>query len=82
MYETHAVYQCKSKMTKCNITRAEVHSVIFVYVKSCWCVYLCRHQDAEEGLIAYEECGEKSTIPYHIKDLDGGIYPQLGDKVR
>ncbi|XP_077080142.1 cold shock domain-containing protein E1 isoform X7 [Siphateles boraxobius] len=38
-------------------------------------------QDAEEGLIAYEESGEKSTIPYHIKDLDGGIYPQLGDKV-
>ncbi|XP_056117082.1 cold shock domain-containing protein E1 isoform X7 [Rhinichthys klamathensis goyatoka] len=38
-------------------------------------------KDAEEGLIAYEESGEKSTIPYHIKDLDGGIYPQLGDKV-
>lgn len=45
-------------------------------------VYLCRHQDAEEGLIAYEESGEKSTLPYHIKDLEGGVYPQLGDKVR
>ncbi|KAG1932961.1 cold shock domain-containing protein E1 isoform X4 [Pimephales promelas] len=40
-----------------------------------------KEKDAEEGLIAYEESGEKSTIPYHIKDLDGGIYPQLGDKV-
>ncbi|XP_065102968.1 cold shock domain-containing protein E1 isoform X9 [Paramisgurnus dabryanus] len=38
-------------------------------------------QDAEEGLITYEDEGEKQSIPYHVKDLDGGIYPQLGDKV-
>ncbi|XP_051760491.1 cold shock domain-containing protein E1 isoform X1 [Ctenopharyngodon idella] len=40
-----------------------------------------KEKDAEEGLIAYEESGEKSTLPYHIKDLEGGVYPQLGDKV-
>ncbi|KTF76563.1 hypothetical protein cypCar_00037213 [Cyprinus carpio] len=38
-------------------------------------------KDAEEGLIAYEESGVKSTLPYYIKDLEGGAYPQLGDKV-
>jgi len=72
-------------MTKSIITRAEVLSVVYMLKKVVGPnvnMYLCRHQDAEEGLIAYEESGEKSTIPYHIKDLDGGIYPQLGDKVR
>lgn len=44
-------------------------------------VNLCFHQDAEEGLIAYEDVGVKTTLPYHIKDLEGGVYPQLGDKV-
>uniref|UniRef100_A0A3B4C184 Cold shock domain-containing protein E1 n=1 Tax=Pygocentrus nattereri TaxID=42514 RepID=A0A3B4C184_PYGNA len=38
-------------------------------------------QDAEEGVIAYEDCGVKLTVPYHIKDLDGCVFPQLGDKV-
>ncbi|XP_073723990.1 cold shock domain-containing protein E1 isoform X4 [Misgurnus anguillicaudatus] len=40
-----------------------------------------KEKDAEEGLITYEDEGEKQSIPYHVKDLDGGIYPQLGDKV-
>ncbi|XP_052460389.1 cold shock domain-containing protein E1 isoform X4 [Carassius gibelio] len=40
-----------------------------------------KEKDAEEGSIAYEESGVKSTIPYYIKDLEGGAYPQLGDKV-
>uniref|UniRef100_A0A8C2DYG2 Cold shock domain-containing protein E1 n=1 Tax=Cyprinus carpio TaxID=7962 RepID=A0A8C2DYG2_CYPCA len=40
-----------------------------------------KEKDAEEGLIAYEESGVKSTLPYYIKDLEGGAYPQLGDKV-
>ncbi|XP_056628665.1 cold shock domain-containing protein E1 isoform X4 [Triplophysa dalaica] len=38
-------------------------------------------KEAEEGLIVYEEDGVKNTIPYHVKDLEGGIYPQLGDKL-
>ena len=38
-------------------------------------------QDAEEGLVAYEDCGVKLTVTYHIKDLEGAAIPQLGDKV-
>ncbi|XP_026108745.1 cold shock domain-containing protein E1-like isoform X3 [Carassius auratus] len=38
-------------------------------------------KEAEEGLIAYEESGVKNTLPYYIKDLEGGAYPQVGDKV-
>ncbi|XP_043103927.1 cold shock domain-containing protein E1 isoform X3 [Puntigrus tetrazona] len=38
-------------------------------------------KDAEEGLIAYEDSGVKSTLPYYIKDLEGCAYPQVGDKV-
>uniref|UniRef100_A0A8D0AV51 Cold shock domain-containing protein E1 n=1 Tax=Sander lucioperca TaxID=283035 RepID=A0A8D0AV51_SANLU len=37
--------------------------------------------EAEEGVIAYEDCGVKLTVPYHNKDLEGGGYPQVGDKV-
>ncbi|XP_048467831.1 cold shock domain-containing protein E1 isoform X9 [Rhincodon typus] len=37
--------------------------------------------DAEEGIIAYEEAGIRMTVPYHIKDLEGGAIPQLGDKI-
>ncbi|KAA0714099.1 Cold shock domain-containing protein E1 N-ras upstream gene protein [Triplophysa tibetana] len=40
-----------------------------------------KEKEAEEGLIVYEEDGVKNTIPYHVKDLEGGIYPQLGDKL-
>ncbi|KAF3860074.1 hypothetical protein F7725_000329 [Dissostichus mawsoni] len=39
-----------------------------------------KEKEAEEGVIAYEDCGEKLTVPYHNKDLEGG-YPQVGDKV-
>ncbi|XP_044067123.1 cold shock domain-containing protein E1 isoform X13 [Siniperca chuatsi] len=38
-------------------------------------------KEAEEGVIAYEDCGVKLTVPYHAKDLEGGSYPQVGDKV-
>ncbi|CAN9515831.1 unnamed protein product [Ophioblennius macclurei] len=37
-------------------------------------------QEAEEGVIAYDDCGVKLTVPYHAKDLEGG-HPQVGDKV-
>ncbi|XP_024149486.1 cold shock domain-containing protein E1 isoform X4 [Oryzias melastigma] len=37
--------------------------------------------ETEEGVIAYEDCGVKLTVPYHIKDLEGGSQPQTGDKV-
>uniref|UniRef100_A0A8C3AGW1 Cold shock domain containing E1, RNA-binding n=1 Tax=Cyclopterus lumpus TaxID=8103 RepID=A0A8C3AGW1_CYCLU len=38
-------------------------------------------EKAEEGVIAYEDCGVKLTVPYHNKDLEGGGYPLVGDKV-
>ncbi|KAK3566401.1 hypothetical protein QTP86_032261 [Hemibagrus guttatus] len=40
-----------------------------------------KEKEGEEGVIVYEDCGVKLTIPYHIKDLEGGVLPQLGDKV-
>ncbi|XP_012671129.1 cold shock domain-containing protein E1 isoform X12 [Clupea harengus] len=40
-----------------------------------------KEKDAEEGLVAYEDCGVKLTVTYHIKDLEGAAIPQLGDKV-
>uniref|UniRef100_A0A672NWX9 Cold shock domain-containing protein E1 n=1 Tax=Sinocyclocheilus grahami TaxID=75366 RepID=A0A672NWX9_SINGR len=40
-----------------------------------------KEKDAEEGEIVYEASGVKSTLPYYFKDLEGGAYPQLGDKV-
>ncbi|XP_051509163.1 cold shock domain-containing protein E1-like isoform X4 [Myxocyprinus asiaticus] len=40
-----------------------------------------KEKDVEEGLIAFEDIGVKQSIPYHIKDLEGAAYPQLGDKV-
>uniref|UniRef100_A0A8C9VKQ3 Cold shock domain containing E1, RNA-binding n=1 Tax=Scleropages formosus TaxID=113540 RepID=A0A8C9VKQ3_SCLFO len=40
-----------------------------------------KEKDAEEGLIVYEDCGVKMTVPYHAKDLEGCIHPQMGDKV-
>uniref|UniRef100_A0A672JCI0 Cold shock domain-containing protein E1 n=1 Tax=Salarias fasciatus TaxID=181472 RepID=A0A672JCI0_SALFA len=39
-----------------------------------------KDKEAEEGVIAYEDCGVKLTVPYHAKDLEGG-HPQVGDKV-
>ncbi|XP_071331522.1 cold shock domain-containing protein E1 isoform X4 [Trachinotus anak] len=38
-------------------------------------------KESEEGVIAYEDCGVKLTVPYHAKDLEGGGQPQVGDKV-
>ncbi|KAF7695293.1 hypothetical protein HF521_007016 [Silurus meridionalis] len=38
-------------------------------------------KEAEEGVIVYEDCGVKLTVSYHIKDLEGGMLPQIGDKV-
>uniref|UniRef100_A0A3Q1F8T6 Cold shock domain-containing protein E1 n=2 Tax=Acanthochromis polyacanthus TaxID=80966 RepID=A0A3Q1F8T6_9TELE len=40
-----------------------------------------KDKEAEEGVIAYEDCGVKLTVPYHTKDLEGGGHPQVGDKV-
>ncbi|KAL6120152.1 csde1 [Pungitius sinensis] len=40
-----------------------------------------KEKEAEEGVIAYEDCGVKLTVPYHNKDIEGGGYPQAGDKV-
>ncbi|XP_078500504.1 cold shock domain-containing protein E1 isoform X7 [Lissotriton helveticus] len=39
-----------------------------------------KEKDGEEGIISYEDCGIKLTIPYHTKDLDGPA-PEIGDKV-
>lgn len=38
-------------------------------------------KECEEGVIAYEDCGVKLTVPYHVKDLEGGGHPLAGDKV-
>ncbi|XP_034029225.1 cold shock domain-containing protein E1 isoform X4 [Thalassophryne amazonica] len=40
-----------------------------------------KDKEAEEGVIAYEDCGVKVTLPYHAKDLEGPGHPQTGDKV-
>ncbi|XP_040922283.1 cold shock domain-containing protein E1 isoform X5 [Toxotes jaculatrix] len=40
-----------------------------------------KDKESEEGVIAYEDCGVKLTVPYHAKDLEGGTHPQVGDKV-
>uniref|UniRef100_A0A3Q3LIS3 Cold shock domain-containing protein E1 n=1 Tax=Mastacembelus armatus TaxID=205130 RepID=A0A3Q3LIS3_9TELE len=40
-----------------------------------------KEKESEEGVIAYEDCGVKLTVPYHSKDLEGGSHPQVGDKV-
>lgn len=40
-----------------------------------------KEKESEEGVIAYEDCGVKLTVPYHAKDLEGSSLPQTGDKV-
>ncbi|KAM3871894.1 cold shock domain-containing protein E1 [Diretmus argenteus] len=40
-----------------------------------------KEKEAEEGVIAYEDCGVKLTVSYHVKDLEGAGHPQAGDKV-
>ncbi|XP_030279557.1 cold shock domain-containing protein E1 isoform X6 [Sparus aurata] len=36
-----------------------------------------KEKECEEGVIAYEDCGVKLTVPYHTKDLEGGGQPQV-----
>ncbi|XP_070601788.1 cold shock domain-containing protein E1 isoform X6 [Erythrolamprus reginae] len=40
-----------------------------------------KEKEPEEGIIAYDDCGEKLTIPYQAKDVEGSTTPQIGDKV-
>ncbi|XP_053281544.1 cold shock domain-containing protein E1 isoform X10 [Pleuronectes platessa] len=40
-----------------------------------------KEKESEEGVIGYDDCGEKLTVAYHTKDLEGGGIPQVGDKV-
>uniref|UniRef100_A0A7M4FBE2 Cold shock domain-containing protein E1 n=1 Tax=Crocodylus porosus TaxID=8502 RepID=A0A7M4FBE2_CROPO len=40
-----------------------------------------KEKEAEEGVIAYDDCGVKLTIPYQAKDVEGSTNPQIGDKV-
>ncbi|XP_023964047.1 cold shock domain-containing protein E1 isoform X1 [Chrysemys picta bellii] len=40
-----------------------------------------KEKEAEEGIIAYDDCGEKLTVPYQAKDVEGSTNPQIGDKV-
>uniref|UniRef100_A0A3Q2XRU7 Cold shock domain-containing protein E1 n=1 Tax=Hippocampus comes TaxID=109280 RepID=A0A3Q2XRU7_HIPCM len=40
-----------------------------------------KDKEPEDGVIAYEDCGVKLTVAYHIKDLEGSSRPQVGDKV-
>uniref|UniRef100_A0A8C5LQS9 Cold shock domain-containing protein E1 n=1 Tax=Leptobrachium leishanense TaxID=445787 RepID=A0A8C5LQS9_9ANUR len=39
-----------------------------------------KEKEGEEGIISYEDCGIRLTLPYHLKDLEGSA-PQPGDKV-
>ncbi|EDL07605.1 cold shock domain containing E1, RNA binding, isoform CRA_a, partial [Mus musculus] len=36
---------------------------------------------AEDGIIAYDDCGVKLTIAFQAKDVEGSTSPQIGDKV-
>ncbi|XP_077434977.1 cold shock domain-containing protein E1 isoform X2 [Vanacampus margaritifer] len=40
-----------------------------------------KEKEPEDGVIAYEDCGEKLTVSYHTKDLEGAYRLQVGDKV-
>ncbi|XP_035501145.2 cold shock domain-containing protein E1 isoform X2 [Scophthalmus maximus] len=40
-----------------------------------------KEKESEEGVIAYEDCGVKLTVAYHVKDLEGGGHPLAGDKL-
>uniref|UniRef100_A0A8C3VCC8 Cold shock domain containing E1 n=1 Tax=Catharus ustulatus TaxID=91951 RepID=A0A8C3VCC8_CATUS len=39
-----------------------------------------KEKEAEDGIIVYDDCGVKLTIPYQAKDVEGSN-PQIGDKV-
>ncbi|ERE88283.1 cold shock domain-containing protein E1-like protein [Cricetulus griseus] len=38
--------------------------------------------EAEDGIIAYDDCGVKLTIAFQAKDVEGSTSPQIGDKAR
>ncbi|XP_029689072.1 cold shock domain-containing protein E1 isoform X6 [Takifugu rubripes] len=38
-------------------------------------------KEPDEGVIVYDDCGLKVSVPYHTKDLEAGIHLQAGDKV-
>lgn len=38
-------------------------------------------KEAEDGIIAYDDCGVKLTIAFQAKDVEGSTSPQIGDKV-
>ncbi|XP_036894759.1 cold shock domain-containing protein E1 isoform X2 [Sturnira hondurensis] len=40
-----------------------------------------KEKEAEDGIIAYDDCGVKLTIAFQAKDVDGSTSPQIGDKV-
>ncbi|POI30691.1 hypothetical protein CIB84_005559, partial [Bambusicola thoracicus] len=39
-----------------------------------------KEKEAEDGIIVYDDCGVKLTIPYQAKDVEGSANPQIGDK--
>lgn len=54
---------------------------LFIRDTDCWILISCL-QEAEDGIIVYDDCGVKLTIPYQAKDVEGSTNPQIGDKVR
>uniref|UniRef100_G3SZH0 Cold shock domain-containing protein E1 n=1 Tax=Loxodonta africana TaxID=9785 RepID=G3SZH0_LOXAF len=40
-----------------------------------------KEKEAEDGIIAYDDCGVKLTIAFQAKDVEGSAPPQIGDKV-
>ncbi|XP_073665386.1 cold shock domain-containing protein E1 isoform X3 [Tursiops truncatus] len=40
-----------------------------------------KEKEAEDGIIAYDDCGVKLTIAFQAKDVEGSNSPQIGDKV-
>eukprot|EP00066_Takifugu_rubripes_P030635 XP_011619901.1 PREDICTED: cold shock domain-containing protein E1 isoform X4 [Takifugu rubripes] len=40
-----------------------------------------KEKEPDEGVIVYDDCGLKVSVPYHTKDLEAGIHLQAGDKV-
>lgn len=40
-----------------------------------------KDKEAEDGIIAYDDCGVKLTIAFQAKDVEGSTSPQIGDKV-
>uniref|UniRef100_A0A8C9H2P1 Cold shock domain containing E1 n=1 Tax=Piliocolobus tephrosceles TaxID=591936 RepID=A0A8C9H2P1_9PRIM len=40
-----------------------------------------KEKEAEDGLIAYDDCGMKLTIAFQAKDVERSTSPQIGDKV-